>query len=210
MRNIFRSRRAGWLVAFILLCLPALTQAQSSEITVYVGGFLGDSFIAEPPVLFGDPAETTVFNDKVTVGFRYAYFVNSHFAVEGGVGFTPASIASSLRVNGGSNFNSIIAVDTYVFQANVLAHLFRGPVIPYVTGGVGAVDFHFRRNQFDFIIPSETDFAWNAGGGIKIPIGKVTALRGDGRVYWMNPQFSSEGWIHFVEVTGGISILFDF
>jgi len=182
MKSSLLSGFAGTLAVLTLFCLPAVTQAQSSEITVYVGGFLGDSFIAEPPVLFGDPTETTVFNDKVTVGARYAYFFTSHFALEGGIGFTPASIASSLRVNGGSNFNSIVAVDTFVYQANALVHLFRGPVIPYVTGGVGAVDFHFRRNQFDFVIPSETDFAWNAGGGIKVPVSPTTAIRGDARV----------------------------
>src|SRR5262245_49880384 len=128
MRNIFLCKLAGAFAVFILFCLPAAHHAQSSVITVYVGGFLVYSFIAEPDVLLGDPTQTTVFNDKVTVGFRYAYFFSSHFAVEGGVCFTPASVASNLRVNGGSNLNSIIAVDTYVFQGNLVAHLLRGPV----------------------------------------------------------------------------------
>lgn len=197
--------------AFVFLILvPIAARAQSSEITFYAGGFTGDDFISQPQVLFGDPVNTTVFDNNVTGGFRYAYFFNSYFALEGGVGFTPASIASSAFINGGSTFRSVVDVNTYVFQGNVLAHLFRGPVIPYVTGGVAAVHFDFRPNEFVFFTPSETDFALNAGGGFKIPVNQTTAIRADGRVFWMDPQFSAEGTIHFVEITGGVSILFDF
>ncbi len=188
----------------------SLVHAQSSEITVYAGGFLGDSFISEPDILLGEPVETTVFDDDVTVGFRYAYFFNSYFALEGGVGFTPASVVASGQGNGGTVVRTTIGVNTYIFQGNLLVHLFKGPVIPYVTGGAAGVHFDFQRNQFEFVTVSETDFALNAGGGIKVPVGKTTAIRGDARVYWMDPSFSAEGTIHFVEVSGGVSILFDF
>ncbi|RPH74957.1 porin family protein [bacterium] len=198
--------------AALVFCIlvPIAAQAQSSEITFYAGGFTGDDFISQPQILFGDPTHNTVFDNNVTGGFRYAYFFNSHIAVEGGVGFTPASIASSAFVDGGSSFRSVVGVNTYVFQGNLLAHLYRGPVIPYVTGGVGAVNFDFRPNEFVFYTPSETDFALNAGGGFKIPVNQTTAIRAEGRVFWMDPQFSAEGTIHFVEITGGVSILFDF
>jgi len=209
-RSFCQSLAAVLFVLFLLLSIPSSTHAQSSEITFFTGGFFGDSFISQPDVIFGDPVNNTVFDDQVAVGFRYAYFLNSFFALEGGVGFTPASIVSSLSVDGGSNFRSVVDVNTYIFQGNVVAHLFRGPIIPYVTGGVAAVHFDFRRNQFDFVTPSETDFALNAGGGFKIPVGKETAIRADGRVFWMDPSFSVEESIRFVEVTGGVSILFDF
>jgi hypothetical protein len=35
-------------------------------------------------------------------------------------------------------------------------------------------------------------------------------LRLDGRVYRMNPEFSEEDTATFGEITGGISVLFDF
>jgi opacity protein-like surface antigen len=198
------------VVSVIGIFSPRIASAQSSEITFYAGGFTGDEFISQPDILFGDPVNNTVFDDQVTGGFRLAYFFNPHFAVEGGVGFTPASIASTLVVNGGTTFRSVVGINTYVVQGNLVAHLFRGPLIPYVTGGIGAVHFDFRPNEFVFFTPSETDFAWNAGGGLKIPVNNTTAIRGEGRVYWMNPEFSAEGTIHFIEITGGVSILFDF
>jgi len=83
-------------------------------------------------------------------------------------------------------------------------------VIPYVTAGVAAVHFDFNTASFGFLTPSETDFAWNAGAGLKIPVRKNTALRFDGRVYWMKPEFALEDTTRFEEFSGGVSILFDF
>ena len=183
--------------------------AQSSEITLYAGGFLGDSFILTPPVLSG-PVETTL-DDDFTIGVRYAYFFHSQLAMEFGAGFTPANIVVSGNAGSGStNVNSSIDVNTYVIQANLTAHLIRtGPVIPYVTGGVGAVHFDYGVDPFGFLTPSETDFAPNAGGGLKIPFRKNTALRFDSRVYWANSEFA-QNKRRFVEITGGVSVLFDF
>jgi opacity protein-like surface antigen len=211
MKRKFGFSFTATILVFLISIFAASTvRAQSSEITFYAGGFTGDEFISQPDILFGDPIHNTVFDDEVTGGFRYAYFFNSHFAVEGGVGFTPASIATTAVINGGTTFRSVVGINTYVVQGNLVAHLFRGPLIPYVTGGVGAVHFDFRPNEFVFFTPSETDFALNAGGGLKIPVSNTTAIRGEGRVYWMDPEFSAEGTIHFIEITGGVSILFDF
>lgn len=199
-----------WVGFFIGIFLISdnLAVAQSSEITLYVGGFVGDSFISKPPALF-QPVDT-VFNDDVTGGFRYAYFFNRNFAVEGGVGFTPSSILKEASYYDGRTVASaVVGVDTYVFQANMTAHLLKGPVIPYVTAGIGAVHFDFALDE-DYATPSETDFAWNAGAGVKIPIRPNTAIRADGRVFWMNPEFALEETARFIEITGGISILFDF
>ncbi len=190
------------------ILLAGSVSAQSSEITFYAGGFLGESFIIKPPALFEEV--DAVFDDDFTGGFRYAYFLNSHIALEAGAGFTPSSILAKGSFSGGTNASAIVNVDTYVLHANVVAHLFRGPVIPFVTGGVGAVHFAFDTSNRGFLTPSETDFAWNAGGGLKIPIRPDTALRFEGRFYWMKPEFSVEDTSRFVEISGGLSILFDF
>ena len=202
---------AGILPAFLLLvCLsPALTHAQSSEITLYAGGFLGDTFISTPPVLTGPVVGT--FDDQVTVGFRYAYFFVPQLAAEFGVGFTPTNVVTVSRTSGGTDVRSVIDVDTYVVHGNLTAHLVRGGhVIPYVTGGVGAVHFGYSIDPYGFLTPSETDFALNAGGGVKFPIRKTTALRFDSRVYWVDSEFAPQETSTFVEITGGVSILFDF
>ncbi len=197
------------ILSLFLLSLASSALAQSSEITFYAGGFLGESFIIKPPALF-DEVEA-VFDDDFTGGIRYAYFLNSHIALEAGAGFTPSSILARGSFSGGdTNVSTVVHVDTYVLHANVVAHLVRGPVIPFVTAGVGAVHFSFDTADRGFLTPSETDFAWNAGAGLKIPIRPNTALRFEGRFYWMKPEFSVEDTSRFAEISGGLSILFDF
>ena len=195
--------------SFLLLSICEFASAQSSEITVYAGGFRGESFVSHPAVLF--PEVDAVFNDNFTAGVRYAYFFNSHIAFEGGIGFTPASILAKTSFNNGdAQGRTIIDVDTWVTHANLTAHLLRGSVIPFVTGGVGAVHFQFKTSRFGFLTPSETNFAWNAGGGIKVPVRKNTALRFEGREYWMKSDFAEQKTTGFTEITGGVSILFNF
>lgn len=200
------------ILSAIVLLVPTFTgtaSSESSEITFFAGGFLGDSFVNVPSPLF--PRVEAVFDDEFTGGIRYAYFFTDHFAVEVGGGFTPTSILAQGNFDGGvTNASSVFAVDTYVLHANLLAHLYRGPVIPFVTGGVGAVHFRFDTHRFGFVSPSETDFAWNAGAGLKIPIRRTTALRSDVRYFWTNPEFSTQGTSRFLEISGGVSILFDF
>ena len=198
------------ILSFLTAILFASSaSAQSSEITFYAGGFLGESFIIKPAALFEEVE--AVFDDDFTGGIRYAYFLNSHIALEAGGGFTPSSILAKGSFTGSNTDASVIVnVDTYVLHANVVAHLLRGPVIPFVTAGVGAVHFAFNTANRGFLTPSETDFAWNAGGGFKIPVRPNTALRFEGRFYWMKPEFSVDDTSRFVEISGGLSILFDF
>jgi opacity protein-like surface antigen len=181
-----------------------------SEITLYAGGFLGDSFIIRPTPLSFEVA--AVFDDDVTVGFRYGYYFHPNFAVEGGIGFTPASILTRADVSPGTNASAIFEVNTYVLHANILYRLTAdGSIIPYVTAGAGGVHFDIKSARFGFLTPSETDFALNAGGGVKFRLHEEYFLRLDGRVYWMDPEFAKDdGTATFVEITGGLSILFDF
>lgn len=199
-------------IAIIVLagCLAwaATASGQSSEITFYAGGFQGDSFIIRTPVLF-DRVDA-VMNDDFTGGLRYAYFFTNYFAGEVGAGYTPSTILGETTFGGGPNVDSVIAVDTYIFHANLLAHLFRGPVIPYVTAGVSAVHFSLDTSASGFLTPSETDFAWNAGAGFKIPVKSTTAIRFDARRYFMSPEFAENEDLQFTEISGGLSILFDF
>jgi outer membrane protein W len=196
------------VLLLVSLHVPKVS-AENSEITFYAGGFLGDSFISTPSVLF--PSVEAVFDDEFTGGIRYAYFLTNHLAVEMGGGFTPSSVATRASFSNGVTYAaSVIHIDTYVLHANLLAHLYHGPIIPFVTGGVGAVHFGFDTNHFGFARASETDFAWNAGAGFKIPIKSDTAIRLDGRYYWLKPEFSDEDTSTFLELSGGVSILFDF
>jgi outer membrane protein W len=204
--------RFSLALAFILaLCfsLSAHAQDETSEITLYIGGFLGDTFIIQPEPLI--PQVKAVLGDDVTVGFRYAYYFHKNLGLEGGLGFTPASLVTSAFVSGGTFVNSVIDIDTYVMHANLLYRFTNGSFVPYVTGGVGAVHFNIRTSQFGFLTPSETDFAPNAGGGFKFRLKNEYFFRADGRVYWVKPEFSIDHkTATFAEITGGISVLFNF
>ena len=200
------------VLGFLLMVAAgqAQAQSQSSEITIYAGGFLGDSFIISPAPLFDDVE--AVFDDDFTAGFRYGYYFHPKFAFEIGVGFTPSSILATANAGGGNtNVSTIFDVNTYVMHANLLHCFTRGSVVPYVTAGVGAVHFDINTAQFGFLTPSETDFALNAGGGVKFRLHEEYFLRLDARVYRMNPEFSEDDETAvFTEITGGISVLFDF
>lgn len=197
------------VLGFLLMLVAGSASAQSSEITIYAGGFLGDSFIIRPAPLFDDVE--AVFDDDFTAGFRYGYYFHPKFALEIGVGFTPSSILASGNAGGGStDVSTIFDVNTYVMHANLVHRFTRGSFVPYVTAGVGAVHFDINTARFGFLTPSETDFALNAGGGIKFRLHEEYFFRLDGRVYRMNPEFSEDDTATFVEITGGISVLFDF
>jgi len=207
---------AGFVFLF-LLSLPLSCFAQdyapreyNADVTFYAGGFLGDNFIFQPPQLFENVGAT--LDDDFIGGFRLAYNLNRNFALEGSLGFTPASIVSQGQFGGGFAGSSIVKVDTYVFSANLLTNLVpKGPVRPFLTGGVSAVHFDFRDSPFLFsLTPSETDFAFNAGGGLRIPFRKQMSARFDARYYWLNPEFSKEDNPHFLELSGGVSVEFDF
>jgi opacity protein-like surface antigen len=202
---------SGALLLLLAFILSGTAFAQSSEITLYAGGFLGDSFIIRPAPLFEEVE--AVFDDDVTVGFRYAYYFHPNLAVEGGIGFTPSSLlARGSSVGGGTNVAAIFDVDTYVMQGNIVYRIRQGSFVPYLTAGVGAVHFDIHRDtkhHFDFSTPSETDFALNAGGGVKFRLHEEYFFRLDGRVYWMDPEFSEER-ATFTEISGGLSVLFDF
>lgn len=200
------------LCGFLLLAaLPATAedgQYYNSEINFFAGGFLGDSII----VTTGNPLFNQVdgvFDNDFIGGARLTYFFNPYFGIEGGVGFTPASILASTNINGGTDFASVINVDTYIFNANLVAQMSHGPVIPFVTGGVAAVHFNFNTSEFGTLTPSETDLALNLGGGVKIPVKDDVMLRAEARYYWANSDFTQDK-ITFTEVSGGVSIRFNF
>src|SRR6185503_1305107 len=134
-------------VFLFLFSCPLICLAQdngpreyNADVTFYAGGFLGDDFVLHDTPLFIPDSFGATLDDDFIGGFRLAYNLNRHFAVEGSMGFTPASIASVAQVNGGFTGFSTIRVDTYVFSADMLANIIpKGPIRPFVTGGVSAV-----------------------------------------------------------------------
>jgi opacity protein-like surface antigen len=206
------------MLFFILICLPLTAIADeysehqyNSDVTFYAGGFLGDDFIFTPPQFSFNPTSTTLDDDFIG-GFRLAYHLTDHLAMEGSLGFTPASVFATGQSDGGFNGFATVRVDTYVFSANLVGNLVnKGPIRPFVTGGVSAVHFDFKDSPFFFSLnPSETDFAFNAGGGLRIPFRHDMSMRFDGRYYWLNPEFAEGDDPRFMELSGGIQIDFDF
>ncbi len=211
--------RYSRFLVLILIFLPFCVFAEdrysdrqyNADVTFYAGGFLGDSFILSPPQLLSDFGASTLDDDFIG-GFRLAYHLNPYLAMEGSLGFTPANVFSEVFVDGGLTGTATIRVDTYVFSANLVGNLVkRGPIRPFLTGGVSAVHFDFRDSPFFFgLNPSETDMAFNAGGGLRIPFRQDMSMRFDGRYYWLTPDFSGDDDPRFMELSGGVQIDFDF
>jgi opacity protein-like surface antigen len=205
------------LVLSVLLSPAVFAQADSdydaepdynADVHFFAGGYMGDSVL----LTTNNPLFTRVegnFDDDFIGGFRLTYYFNPHLGIEGGVGFTPASILGSTSVDGGSEVLTVFNVDTYIFNANLVAPLLTGPVQPFVTGGVAAVHFSFDTSEFGFLTPSETDFAWNLGGGFKVRVTETVFLRAEGRYYQATTEFSEEN-VEFTEISGGVTIRFNF
>ena len=110
------------------------------------------------------------------LGGSVTYNFNRRVGVEGEVNGA-LGLAQNIDFNG-STFTDVKTPHLFNYSGNVIVNAARGSVVPYVTGGVGAMTL-FERADFG-IDNSDTFFTSNVGGGVKWYSGRW-GLRGDYR-----------------------------
>ena len=159
-----RLRRAGWLVALVLMPLAVGTARAENRAQSWEFG---------PYLVFVDFDSLTEIDDAAGPGFRFGYNFTKLHEVE--VNFdalnTDDTVTGQIDVHQGE------VQANYVFNFNFQR---QQPVIPYVTAGLG-----FLRLEVD--APGagsndEVDGLFNLGGGVRFFFGRVFNLRMDFRM----------------------------
>ncbi|HVC19854.1 MAG TPA: outer membrane beta-barrel protein [Vicinamibacterales bacterium] len=116
--------------------------------------------------------------------------------LEGEFGYAPDFFSQSTGVT---------SSDVLTLMANLLVGAPRGPVRPYVTGGLGLI-----RQQRDLSASgllshiSSDDFGFNVGGGARFMLTKHLAVRGDLRYF----KVRKSGGLGFWRAYGGLALGF--
>jgi hypothetical protein len=152
----------------------ALAQSSESEpgpglveVTIIPGG---GTFFTESKDAKGPSFGNYDLGGSVAVNF------NRYVGVEGEVGGA-IGISQTLDFSG-ATLSGTKSPHLLNYSGNVIVHAARGPVVPYVTGGVGGQTL-FERAALG-ITDSETFLTGNVGGGVKWYAGRW-GLRGDYR-----------------------------
>ena len=167
--------RYSFLSAFLLATF-ALAQTAHAQEGPAGAGRAEITFIPVGAVLFTentDSASPSFGNYQVGAGLTYNF--NRFLGVEG-------EVSSSIGMSQSLDFgypSTVRTPDVLSYMGNVVVSAANGSsLVPYVTGGVGALSL-FSREAFG-INETETLFATNVGGGLKWYAGRW-GLRGDYR-----------------------------
>lgn len=166
-------KRVLAFLAVVLLALPsaAAFREGSSEFELFFGSHLGDSFTIE--TAGGSDLEMDL-EDSVMMGLRGSYFFTDGFSLE----MTMAGTRSETWE--GMDF------DVYYFQGNATYQFGHGAFSPFFTVGMGMamLDHPTVDSEWNWRQTTDTEFAWNMGGGFKIYFNPNFAFRTDVRAYW--------------------------
>jgi hypothetical protein len=177
-------RHFQWLVWAITAAFFFAAPLQAADFTFYVGGVV-------PGAVTYQSVKTSLDNGPV-YGFRLATNFIPFFGMEHTLGFSsdylfPHSVAA-IRNAKGIVYNSNIIINAPVKIKSI---------VPYFTAGAGVIHQYGDANM-----PVGTKFAFNYGGGVKLPrLAGPLGLRFDMRGYRATGIFSSG--LNMFEVSGG-------
>jgi hypothetical protein len=169
--------RTELLTAFVTVVGLSPALAQTTESSSSGPGKVEASIIPGGGIFFteGKDSHAPSFGNY-DVGGSLTVNVNRYVGIEGEVS-GGLGVSQSLDVAGAS------LADTPTphllnYSGNLIVHVARGPVVPYVTGGVGGLSL-FERADLG-VNDTETFFTGNVGAGVKWYSGRL-GLRGDYR-----------------------------
>ncbi len=169
--------RTTLLTAFVAAVGLSPALAQTTESSSSGPGKVEASIIPGGGIFFtqGKDSHAPSFGNY-DVGGSLTVNVNRYVGIEGEVS-GGLGVSQSLDVAGAS------LADTPTphllnYSGNLIVHVARGPVVPYVTGGVGGLSL-FERADLG-VNDTETFFTGNVGAGVKWYSGRF-GLRGDYR-----------------------------
>jgi hypothetical protein len=181
---------------------------ESLEMTIFGGGFFsGNAYLGDNP----------------GTGIRLTYNFTEMFGLEGTLGFIPIS---SYYYTSWYDYMRLDS-NAVFYSADAVVHVYNSRVVPFVAAGVGGTTFRFSETVntpygWASRTKSDTYFAVNYGGGVKILLSHTIALRIDVRGYRIftgredraDPFGQSGGWafggedINLLEAGGGVTFIF--
>ena len=168
-------KRVSFVIGLVMASFVAADRAHAQE-TPAGAGRAEITLIPAGAVLFTENKDASAPSfGNYQLGGAVAYNVNQVLGVEG-------EVSSSIGLSQSLDFgypSTVRTPDVLSYSGNVVVSVPNGSsVVPYVTGGAGALSL-FSREAFG-INETETLFAANAGGGIKWYAGRW-GLRADYR-----------------------------
>jgi hypothetical protein len=183
--NPQKSVRAAFILFAMMLCIA---YAQAADITIFIGG-------AKPGSIDYKNLKTPLDSSPV-YGARFASSIVPFLGMEHTLAFSADYLFPS-------NISDIKEAKGVVYSSNLIINvpLKRVSAIPYVTAGVGLM------HQYgDSDMPIGTRFAFNYGGGLKVPhVAGRLGLRFDVRGYRVG-LISNQ--LNMVEFSGGLLVSF--
>ncbi|HTM02741.1 MAG TPA: outer membrane beta-barrel protein [Vicinamibacterales bacterium] len=176
--------RTALFTAFIALIGTSPALAQAPEASASGPGKVEISIIPGGGVFFTEGKDTRSPSfGNYDLGGSVAVNFNRYVGVEG-------ELSGALGVSQSLDFNGASLTDAKTphllnYSGNVVVHVANGPVVPYVTGGVGGLSL-FERADLG-INDTNTFLTGNVGAGIKWYSGRF-GLRGDYRFIAVQSQ----------------------
>jgi len=190
------------LGAASLISAPAFAQVepQSQEVSAYAGQLFGDK-LTDTPV----SGQVPELDDDLTYGFRYAYNLTPHLALEAAVGETPSS---ATRLAGED-----IDLDLTTLDVDAVWHFNPGArVVAYAIGGVGYARANLDEPITGLVagqpvsIDDDEGFTLNAGAGAKFYVNDRVLVRLEARYRYLDGVLDShEDSLDTVETTLGVA-----
>ena len=191
---------------FVFLCGLAPCFAQSFE-----AWFSGGQGLMSNSGLGTDQAFGGTSNDvQLTDGFRFAFRVGFNSETIFGHEVQYAYQRTQLKFNDQGGVEQGMAVHNGGYNFLVYGTKEGSRIRPFGTGGVGF---------FNYVPPGSsaaygggsTKFGFNYGGGVKVKVTSLFAIRGDVRQYASPKPFGlpmASGWIRTTEISGGFGVVF--
>jgi len=169
--------RTALLTAFVAVVGVSPALAQTTESSSSGPGKVEASIIPGGGIFFteGKDSHAPSFGNY-DLGGSLSVNINRYVGIEG-------EVSGGLGVSQSLDFAGASLADTRTphllnYSGNLIVHVARGPVVPYVTGGVGGLSL-FERADLG-VNDTETFFTGNVGAGVKWYSGRF-GLRGDYR-----------------------------
>jgi len=169
--------RTALLTAFVAVVGVSPALAQTTESSSSGPGKVEASIIPGGGIFFteGKDSHAPSFGNY-DLGGSLSVNINRYVGIEG-------EVSGGLGVSQSLDFAGASLADTRTphllnYSGNLIVHVARGPVVPYVTGGGGGLSL-FERADLG-VNDTETFFTGNVGAGVKWYSGRF-GLRGDYR-----------------------------
>ena len=166
-----------------LFLVLAVAKANAADFTLFVGGVNPGSISLS--------GISKSLDSSAVIGGRFSHGLLPFVGMEHTVAFSPDYLFPA---------QPTVVKETkgFVYSADLIVNIPAGKIVPYVTAGAGFIHQYGSPE-----VPVGTKFAFNYGGGVKVPkiLGPM-GLRFDVRGYTAMGVFSTS--VNILEVSGGV------